>query len=446
MNSLLKPFFLVTFLMLVVVLLVACGAQEQAGTQVTITPPVVAPSPTPGATIEPTVAAPTPTEEPGAEASVASPTSEPATEPAPTPAPPAAVFPPAITLQPFVSVPNQITYLTHAGDGSDRLFVVEKEGRVSIIEEGRVLETPFLDITDVVDAGASERGLLSIAFDPNYAENGEFYVNYTGHNNGETVIARYRVSEDPYRADAGSARVILTIAQPAANHNGGQIQFGPDGMLFIGTGDGGRAGDPWDNAENLDELLGKMLRIAVSGQDVYAIPADNPFLEQNARAEIWAYGLRNPWRFSFDRDTGDLYIADVGQGAWEEIDVVRAGDPGGQHFGWNTMEGNHCFEPPDNCDTEGKVLPVTEYGHDQGCSVTGGYVYRGERYPSLAGTYFYGDYCSGRIFALRQNESGAWEDALALQSGRNIASFGEDERGELYLLDLKGDIFRLTGS
>ncbi len=341
---------------------------------------------------------------------------------------------------------GQITYLTHAGDGSGRTFLVEKVGRIWVVSpQGEVAAEPFLDIRDRVDAGPSERGLLSVAFDPQFASNGEFYVNFTSkEGDGDTVIARYR-TEDGQWADPASQVEILRIDQPAANHNGGQLQFGPDGYLYIGMGDGGSAGDPWDNAENLGVLLGKMLRIHVSGQATYAIPPDNPFLgREDARMEIWAYGLRNPWRFSFDRATGDLYIADVGQNEWEEVDVQPASSRGGEHYGWDTMEGSHCFEPPEGCDPSGKVLPVWEYPHPEGCSITGGYVYRGRAFPQWSGLYFFADFCSGRIYALRQGEGGIWEAQPVLETGLNIASFGEDEAGELYVLDLGGQVWKMV--
>lgn len=440
--SLLKRIVLLAALLL----LSACDARtEIAVPTVAILPATDTPQPT----LTPTALPPATVE------AAALPESAPkATEPAPTHTPepePTArpiLFPPSISLESFASVPGQITYLTHAADNSGRIFLVEKAGRVRIITTGRVQEQPFLDITALVDSGASERGLLSLAFDPDYAANGEFYVNYTaGAADGASTIARYRVSADPDRADPDSGQVILTIAQPAANHNGGQIQFGPDGYLYIGTGDGGRADDPWDNAENLSVLLGKMLRIAVRGQETYAVPADNPFVgRSDARPEIWAYGLRNPWRFSFDRATGDLFIADVGQNQWEEINVQGADSGGGEHYGWDTMEARHCFEPGQGCDTTGKVLPVVEYPHSQGCSVTGGYVYRGQAYPALAGTYFYADFCTGTIWGLHPNGAGTWQSAFLLSSGVSIASFGEDEAGELYVLDLGGEVFRLVAA
>jgi len=372
-----------------ILLLAACGAEESHPTS----------SPAP---IElPTLTAPTATETPATATATASPATESnqiTTSPPPTPAPSptTVVFPPHIQIEAFVTLPEAVTYLTHAGDGSGRLFVTGKSGVIWVVADGDIRRTPFLDISDLVDSGPSERGLLSVAFDPDFSRNGFFYVNYTSKaGDGDTVIARYHTA-DWQELDPATGEEILRIDQPAANHNGGQLQFGPDGYLYIGMGDGGSAGDPWDNAENLDALLGKILRIKVSGEDGYAIPATNPFLgRDDVCPEIWAYGLRNPWRFSFDRKTGDLYIADVGQNLWEEIDFQPAGGPGGDHYGWNTMEGSHCYDPPENCDASGKVLPVWEYPHPEGCSVTGGYVYRGQLYPQLQGVYFYADFCRG---------------------------------------------------
>jgi glucose/arabinose dehydrogenase len=239
--------------------------------------------------------------------------------------------------------------------------------------------------------------------------------------------------------------VLLRIDQPAANHNGGQLQFGPDGYLYIGMGDGGRAGDPWGNAQNPDVLLGKLLRIDVAGEGAYRIPPDNPFVDRsNVRPEIWALGLRNPWRYSFDAMTQDFYVADVGQNTYEEVDFQSAGSGGGENYGWDVMEGRHCFEPASGCDTTGLVLPVAEYDHSLGCSITGGYVYRGSRYPALNGVYFFGDYCSGRIWGLRRQDGGRWQMALLQESGVTISSFGEDAGGELYVLNYgDGMIYRL---
>lgn len=359
-----------------------------------------------------------------------------------------AVFPPKISLEPFLSTSAQLTYLTDANDGSQRLFLVEKQGRVRIIRDGKILDRPFLDISALVESRGTEQGLFSIAFDPDYASNGQLYVNYTAKaGNGDSVIARYRISVDPDVVDPESAQVILQIDQPAANHNGGQLQFGPDGYLYIGMGDGGFSGDPQNNAQNLGVLLGKMLRLAVRGAATYTIPPDNPFIGQSsARPEIWAYGLRNPWRFSFDSATGDLYIADVGQDAWEEVDFQPRSSHGGENYGWNRLEGTHCFKPTTNCDKSGTVLPVAEYGHDQGCSVTGGYVYRGHKYPALYGCYFFADYCSGRIWGLRQAGDGNWQLAQLLKTDVQVSSFGQDAGGESDVLDLRGDVYRLVAS
>ena len=332
-------------------------------------------------------------------------------------------------------------YLTHAGD--DRLFVVEQPGRIRIIRDDRLLDRPYLDIVEKVSTSGNERGLLSVAFHPDYAANGQFFVNYTRQPDGATVIERYTVSpNDPDRADDQSGKVILVIAQPEANHNGGQLQFGPDGYLYIGMGDGGGAGDRHGsigNGQDLKALLGKILRIDVTNQDTYVIPATNPF-----GTEVWAYGLRNPWRFSFDRSTGDLYMADVGQNAYEEVNFQPASSSGGENYGWRIMEGAHCFDPRQGCDQSGLVLPVAEYSHDVGgCSVTGGYVYRGSQYPALQGIYFFGDYCSGIIWSL-QRSGDQWQMTKLLGSEVNISSFGEDVNGELYVVDHGGAIYQLV--
>jgi len=336
-------------------------------------------------------------------------------------------------------------YLTHAGDGSGRLFVVEQAGRILIIDEGGVNPTPFLDIVSIVGSDANEQGLLGLAFHPNYASNGLFFVNYTD-KQGDTRIARYSVSDNPDVADPNSAKILLAIDQPYANHNGGQIVFGPDGYLYIGMGDGGAANDPHNNGQNLNALLGKILRIDVDNGDPYAIPQDNPFASNGQGSpEIWSYGWRNPWRFSFDRATDDMYIADVGQNQYEEVDVELAGTPGGQNYGWRLMEGSHCFAS-NECDPAslGLVLPVAEYDHGQGCSITGGYVYRGSQFPALTGVYFYGDYCSSIMWALRHEADGSWSQAELLQSGYTISSFGQDEAGEVYLVNHgAGEIFQL---
>jgi glucose/arabinose dehydrogenase len=295
-----------------------------------------------------------------------------------------------------------------------------------------------------VGAGGSEQGLLGLAFHPDYVNNGTFFVNYTDQR-GDTVIGRYRRSSDPNQGDPTSEMVVLRLDQPAANHNGGMLLFGPDGYLWIGMGDGGAAADRFGNGQNPETLLGKMLRLDVNGAEPYAIPPDNPAVADPAVAdEIWAQGLRNPWRYSFDRATGELWIADVGQNAYEEINRVAAGTPQGVlNFGWPIMESQHCFREA-NCASQGLVLPVAEYSHDLGCSVTGGYVYRGQAFPALQGGYLFGDYCSGRIWAIPATTSEPTQPTQVLASRASISSFGEDEAGELYLTDMRGTLYRVT--
>ncbi len=337
---------------------------------------------------------------------------------------------------------DQPLYVTDAQDGSGRLFVVEQPGRIQILRDGQREEQPFLDIMDIVGSTASEQGLLSVAFAPEYQRNGQFFVNYTNLD-GNTVVARYEVSANPDVADPASATIVLQIEQPAANHNGGLVTFGPDGYLYIGMGDGGRAGDPWGNAQNRGVLLGKLLRIDVTDLP-YAIPPDNPFVDQqDMRDEIWAWGLRNPWRFTFDRLTDDLYIADVGQNEYEEVHYQQAGKGSGANYGWNIMEGTSCFLTAD-CDQASLEQPVVVYAHNLGCSITGGYVYRGSRFPQLDGVYFYADYCSGRIWAL-QRSNGQWHNRQMLDSDLAISSFGEDAEGTLYVTDSAGGgVYRLV--
>lgn len=349
--------------------------------------------------------------------------------------------PPSVALEPFATGLSRPVSITHAGD--TRLFVVQQGGRIVVVDNGSVRPEPFLDLTALVSTGG-EQGLLGLAFDPDYATNGFFYVNYTDRG-GDTVVARFRVSSsDPNRAEATSAKTILSVDQPFANHNGGQLAFGPDRMLYIGLGDGGSGGDPGDRAQNRGVLLGKMLRIDVRSGDPYAIPPDNPFVGQSgARPEVWAYGLRNPWRYSFDRATGDLWIADVGQNAWEEVNFQRAASRGGENYGWRRMEGTHCFNPSSGCDDGTLTLPVLEYGRDDGCSVTGGFRYRGARFPAMRGVYIYGDYCSGLIRGAMPGVTG-FSDVLELRSGLSISSFGEDQSGEIYVVSHDGTIYRLV--
>ncbi len=333
--------------------------------------------------------------------------------------------------------------LANAGDGLGRLFIIEQAGVIRVLQDGDLLPVPFLDISDQVDC-CGERGLLGLAFHPEYARNGEFFVHYSDLN-GDTVLARFQVdlAERPDQADPDSQVIILRVAQPYGNHNGGTVAFGLDGYLYLGLGDGGSGGDPLGNAQNLDSLLGKLLRLDVDSGDPYAIPPDNPYAQGGGAPEIWASGLRNPWRFSFDRLTGDLFIGDVGQSSWEEIDFLPAGGPGGANFGWNYREGAHPFStssPP------GELLftdPVAEYGRDQGITVIGGVVYRGGQLPEWEGIYLYGDYGSGFIWGLFQGADGSWRNAVLFETGSSITSFGQDENGEVYYVDLAGNLFRL---
>ena len=336
-------------------------------------------------------------------------------------------------------------FLTSPPGDLVRQFVVEKIGRIRIIKDGGLVPTPFLDITQKVSNGG-EQGLLGLAFHPEYATNGMFIVNYTN-TAGDTRVAIYRVSTDPDRADAASEQVILAVDQPFSNHNGGMVAFGPDGMLYIGLGDGGSGGDPQGHGQNRNSLLGKLLRLSVSATGVVTIPSDNPFVGQpGTRAEIWSWGLRNPWRFSFDRATGDLYIGDVGQNAREEINVAtdRPAFGQGRNYGWNIMEGSACFGAS-TCTKTGLTLPVLEYSHSDGCSVTGGYVYRGTALAAFAGHYFYADYCEGwvRSFRLAGPTVTDQKDWTSLRPGSQITSFGEDARGELYVLTSSGHVYRL---
>ena len=334
------------------------------------------------------------------------------------------------------------------GDTS-RLFIVEQTGRIRIAKNGVLSSRPFLDLVGQVSTG-SEQGLLGLAFHPQYATNGRFFIHYTDLA-GDTRLAAYQVSSDPDSADP-AATPILSVDQPFENHNGGQIAFGPDGYLYMALGDGGSGGDPFGNGQSLATLLGKILRLDVNGGAPYAIPPSNPFVGQaGAMGEIWSYGFRNPWRFSFDSSTDAMWIADVGQEEWEEINLEPAGT-GGRNYGWKRMEGNHCFPPNSSCDTTGLTRPVLEYGHSgSNCSVTGGYVYRGAALPELAGTYFYGDFCSGLIRSARLQAGGTlethdWTAALRRVSGQplnQLSSFGLDARGELYILLLDGEVYRL---
>jgi len=347
-----------------------------------------------------------------------------------------------IVLEPVVANLASPVFVTHAGDGSGRLFIVEQAGVIKVLQPGAATPSIFLDIRNSVLSGG-ERGLLGLAFHPGFKTNRRFFVDYTRSPDGATVIAEYQVSVgDPNVADLGES-VILTVAQPYANHNGGMIQFGPDGDLYIGMGDGGSANDPGARAQNRDELLGKILRIDVdhpaSATQPYSSPADNPFAGAiPGREEIYAMGLRNPWRYSFDRQTGDLVAGDVGQGAREEIDVVVKGG----NYGWRTFEGTLCTGlDPAPCDPSGFIPPIAEYSHTGGrCSVTGGYVYRGSRGSLPSGAYLFGDYCSGELFLLEGSQI-----SVLAGTGINISSLGEDQEGELYVVGLGGTVQRVTG-
>ncbi len=423
------------------VLVAACGSGSPsppsfAGASVTATP---------GATTASGPVSPSPT---------ASPTAVP-TGPSPSvlvPPSPATPFDPTrakIRLEKVVGDLNSPLAAVNAGDGSGRVFVVEQPGRVKIVRDGAVGDPPFLDIRDRIASGG-ERGLLGLAFAPGFPADPRVFVDYTDLN-GDTVVSSFKVpAETPDRADPASERILLRIDQPFPNHNGGALAFGPDDDLYIATGDGGSGGDPMGNGQNLDTLLGKLLRVRPTADGAtgppYTVPADNPFVGRSgARPEIFAYGLRNPWRFSFDRATGDLWIGDVGQGAWEEVDHWPASSAAatGPDFGWNVMEGRHCYDAT-SCREDGLVLPVVEYGHDQGCAIVGGYVSRDPAEPSLWGGYLYGDSCTGRIWGLDASAAGP-KAAVLLDSGRSISSFGEDEAGRIYLTDLgSGELYRIV--
>jgi len=331
-------------------------------------------------------------------------------------------------------------------DGSNRIFVVEQAGKIFVFPNRKevINRQLFLDITDRVNDRGNEEGLLGLAFHPNFKQNGYFFVDYTADNPRRTVIARYQVDpNDPDKADKNSEVVILEVNQPYSNHNGGQITFGPDGYLYIALGDGGSGGDPQGNGQNRQTLLGSILRIDVDnpapGKN-YGIPPDNPFVGNSAgyREEIYAYGLRNPWRFSFDPITGWLWTADVGQDKYEEIDIIEKGG----NYGWNIMEGLHCFDPPSNCDPSGLILPIWEYDHDAGRSITGGFVYRGVSVPELVGQYIYADFVSGRIWALQYDGTNPAQNKLLQDTDLLIASFGVDENNELYIAAFDGKIYR----
>jgi glucose/arabinose dehydrogenase len=369
-----------------------------------------------------------------------------------SPPAPAGSFDPAavaLSLEPVVDGLTSPLAVTHAGDGSGRLFVAEQDGAIRIVRDGALVDRPFLDISDRISSGG-ERGLLGLAFHPNFPTDPRVFVNYTDPDGDTRVVSFAPDPSDPDRADLSSEIRLLFVDQPFANHNGGALAFGPDGYLYIATGDGGSGGDPQGNGQSLGTLLGKILRIDVDkteGDRHYAIPADNPFAGQaGAQPEIFVYGMRNPWRMSFDRATGDMWIGDVGQGEWEEIDVVRSGTSG-QNFGWNRMEGAHCFRPAEGCEESSLVPPVTEYGRDLGSTVIGGGVYRGTAQPGLVGGYVFADFGSGNVFLIDSAGDGPTEPVVALESGATISSFGEGEDSELYATDLQsGELLHLVAT
>jgi glucose/arabinose dehydrogenase len=391
-------------------------------------------------------ATPTATEPPPASASASA---DPSTAgPAPTVAP----FDPAeVSLEVDIVTGglDQPVDIAAPDDGSGRVFVAEQPGRIRVVQDGVLVDEPFLDIRERIASGG-ERGLLGLALHPDFPEDPRFFVNYTDRN-GDTVIAEYRLDAGgAVVGDRGSERILLRIDQPFGNHNGGALVFGPDGMLYIATGDGGSAGDPQGNGQRLDTLLGKVLRIDVdapgSTGNGYGIPGDNPFLDEDgAMPEIWLTGLRNPWRIRFDDLTGDLWIGDVGQGAWEEIDVAPAG-AGGLNFGWNRMEGFECFEPSDGCDESGLTLPVAAYGHDLGCAVIGGVVVRDSAQPLLNGGYVFSDSCSGNLWLLDPAGSGRREPMLERKTGRSISSIALDADGTVLATALEGDLLRIRAA
>jgi glucose/arabinose dehydrogenase len=354
-----------------------------------------------------------------------------------------------VSFEPVVGGLDSPLAVTHAGDGSGRLFVAQQGGAIRIVRDGALVETPFIDIGERIRPGG-ERGLLGLAFHPDYPEDPRFFVNYTDEE-GDTQIAAYEV--DPANGDLAvdEESRLLTIGQPYANHNGGALAFGPDGYLYIATGDGGSGGDPHGFGQALDAVLGKILRVDVdtpSGDRRYSVPDDNPFAAtEGARPEIWHYGLRNPWRMSFDRATGDLWIGDVGQNAWEEIDVARAGT-GGLNFGWNRMEASHCFRPDTGCEDPAFTLPITEYGRDEGgCTVIGGNVYRGAAQPALSGGYVFADYCAGLVWAIPADAVGPMPPVLVAETATRPSAFGEDEAGELFVTDISsGELLRVVGT
>jgi glucose/arabinose dehydrogenase len=393
------------------------------------------------AIVQPRDILPTPTRPAPTDPPASRPTAEPTSTLVPAPASPSTFpDPAAYAWDPVVSGLRSPVDIQNAGDA--RLFIVEQRGVIRVLEESGLREEPFLDIRDNVFDTGNEQGLLGLAFSPNYVADGFFFVNYTG-GTGDTVISRFRVGPDPNRADSESEAVLLTFGQPYANHNGGGMVFGPDGYLYVGTGDGGGQGDPERRAQNRDSLLGKILRLDVLGGEPYTVPPDNPFASGGGRPEVWALGLRNPWRSAFDTATGDYYIADVGQSQWEEVNVLLGGSPAGANFGWDLREGWASYEGDSS---PAFTDPVAVYSHAEGgCSVTGGGVVRDPALPEWQGIYLYGDFCSGLIWGLFRDPGGSWQNRLLFSTGFQITSFGSGSDDAVYVLDRSGGVYRLTG-
>jgi glucose/arabinose dehydrogenase len=365
---------------------------------------------------------------------------------APSAAPP---IPLNVHFETVVTGLNQPVFATNAGDGSGRLFIVERAGLIRIYKNGALLATPFLDVSSIITHTGSEQGLLGLVFAPDYATSGTFYISYTAMDISIT-LARYQVSVNPDVANFNSGQVLLSVPKPYANHNGGMLAFGPDHYLYMSTGDGGGGGDLANNAQNRASLLGKILRLDVSGGGPYKIPPTNPYFNNTSgfKEEIWSYGLRNAWRFSFDRQNGDLYIADVGQNTQEELDFQVNGASGGRNYGWRVMEGNLCFNPTNCTPPPNYVAPILVYNHGTndsiGCAITGGYVFRGAGFPELTGTYLYGDYCTGNLWGAVRNSNNQWTNVLIADTNFVISSFGQAENGDVYIVDYTGRLLRIT--
>jgi glucose/arabinose dehydrogenase len=373
---------------------------------------------------------------------------------APLAAPP---IPLNIHFQTVVTGLSQPVFATNAGDGSGRLFIVQQGGQIIIFKNGALLALPFLDISSLLVRDGGEQGLLGLAFAPDYSTSGVFYVSYTAPSPitpattpYAITLARYKVSSNPDIADPNSGQVLLSVPKIYTNHNGSMLAFGPDHFLYMSTGDGGNGGDPNNNAQNQKSLLGKLLRIAVNSTGSYTIPSTNPYFSNTSgfRKEIWSYGLRNAWRFSFDRSNGDLYIGDVGQNTEEEIDFQTHGANGGQNYGWRIKEGNLCFNPVNCTPPPNYVAPIAVYDHGTndsvGCAVTGGYVYRGTTFPELKGAYLYGDFCTGRLWGLVRNANSQWTSTPIADTNYSISAFAEDENGELYIVDYSGQLIHIA--